>query len=414
VEIVPSKEEYKALEEKSEKITEYLERALRKKKIGANVFVGGSFAKKTLVKKESHDIDIYVRFDLRYENISSYLETVVNEAFKRHKKLKIEKIHGSRDYFRVIVSPSLTFEIIPVSEIAHPRESRNVTDLSYFHVRYFKKQLPEFNREVALAKTFCRSAGVYGAESYIHGFSGYALECLIYYYGSFVKMLRALVSLKDRTIIDPAKFYGKKESPLIFMNESKLLSPIILIDPTWKERNALAALSKESFEVFQNAARAFLARPSVSYFEFHPIHRTTLERFVRNKKAEILHIRLTTDKQAGDIAGTKLKKFFEFLANELSKEFEVITKVFQYDNREHAEVFYVVKAKREVIKIGPPVKMEKHASAFRKIHKKVFEKDGFLHARIKTSGSAKEYMSKFVKGSLKKMKEMSVKKLEVG
>ncbi len=415
LDFAPAKEDYVLLEKTSKEVVEALSKAIRKKKIGAEVFVGGSFAKRTMVKKESHDVDVYIRFDWRYEDLSPLLEKIVREAFGKRKTLCIEKIHGSRDYFRVFFSEHLAFEIIPVLAIKHPRESRNVTDLSFFHVRYFKrvvKKNERFNAEVALAKTFCRAHGVYGAESYIHGFSGYALECLIQYYGSFLKMLRALVKVKDRIIIDLEKQYTKKESPLILMNESKLQSPVVLIDTTWRERNALAALSLESFEVFQKAARAFLKHPQKSFFAFHPVNRKSLEPFAKAKKAEILHVRFTTDKQPGDIAGTKLKKFFEFLGHELSKEFEVFTHVFQYDDQEHAEVFYVVKAKKEIVRIGPPVNLENHAKAFRKEHRQVFEKNGFLHTYVRTAPNVRVFLEYFRKHSSDKIKAMHITEIE--
>ncbi len=407
----PSEEDYSTLEEKGREIVDKLESVIKKKKIGAEVFLGGSFAKRTMVKKDIHDIDIYVRFDWRYGDLSSILEKIVNSSFGKRKNQVVEKIHGSRDYFKVIFSDSLTFEIIPVLSIKHPRESRNVTDLSYFHVKYFKKfakKQKQFNGEVALAKTFCRAHGVYGAESYIQGFSGYALECLIAHYGSFLKMLRSLVKVKDRMIIDLEKQYSKKESPLILMNESKLMSPIVLIDPTWRERNALAALSKESFEVFQKAAREFLAHPRKSDFVFHPVSRKSFDNIAHKKKAEILHLNFKTDKQAGDIAGTKLKKFFTFFGNELTKEFDVFSHIFQYNEKENAEVFYIVKAKKEIVEIGPPVNLAKHAKAFRKCHKQVFEKNGFLHTYVKTAPSARAFLEHFRKNSSKKMEDMHI------
>ncbi|MBM3233280.1 hypothetical protein FJZ18_03900 [Candidatus Pacearchaeota archaeon] len=416
LDLTPIENQYKWLEEESKKVVEKLKISLRKNKIGAEVFLGGSFAKRTMVKKQVHDIDVYVRFDQRYEELSSILERVVHNAFGKNRDIKIDKIHGSRDYFRLNFSSYLSFEIIPVISIKHPREARNVTDLSYFHVKYFKKYIarhPEFNNEVALAKTFCRAQGVYGAESYIQGFSGYALECLILYYGSFLKMIRALSKAEKRIVIDPEKQYGKKDNLLILMNESKLQSPIILIDPTWKERNALAALSRESFEVFKKAAGEFIRRPSKEYFIFHAIDKKELEKLALENKAELLHLNISTDKQAGDIAGTKLKKFFEFLSLELIKEFEIFSKAFQYDCDESAEIYFVLKAKKEIVKIGPPLKMEKHANAFRKEHKNVFKKNGFLHARVKTSGSARECINKFLKTSWKKMKEMSITGIKI-
>ena len=51
------------------------------------------------------------------------------------------------------------------------------------------------------------------------------------------------------------------------MNESKRQNPIVLIDPTWKERNALAALSRETFEKFQESLRKFMRKPGIEYLK---------------------------------------------------------------------------------------------------------------------------------------------------
>ena len=59
------------------------------------------------------------------------------------------------------------------------------------------------------------------------------------------------------------------------LNSAKLNSPIILVDPTYKQRNALAALSDETFEKFKSACKKFLKNPSLKSFE---IKKTNLER----------------------------------------------------------------------------------------------------------------------------------------
>ena len=51
------------------------------------------------------------------------------------------------------------------------------------------------------------------------------------------------------------------------LNDAKLHSPIILVDPTYKQRNVLAALSKETFEIFQTECRKFIKKPSLYSFE---------------------------------------------------------------------------------------------------------------------------------------------------
>src|SRR3989344_5865150 len=99
------------------------------------------------------------------------------------------RIHGSRDYFVVKENNNFEFEIIPTLKIKKPSEAKNIIDLSYFHVNYVRNKLKnkKLADEIKLAKAFIHYSDCYGAESYINGFSGYAVELLVIYYGSFTK-----------------------------------------------------------------------------------------------------------------------------------------------------------------------------------------------------------------------------------
>ena len=346
------KDTLKFLKEEGNKMIRLLQQELKKEKIAAEVFVGGSYAKGTFVRGDFYDIDIFIRFDWRYEDLSSILDKVLKKVSKKN-KLKLEKIHGSRDYFRILLGRDVIFEIIPVVKIKKPREARNVTDLSYSHVRYVRTKLRKNNlaREIILAKQFCKAQKSYGAESYIMGFSGYALECLVIYYGSFEKMLKALAKVKvgERLIIDQAKLYKKKDEVLFEMNEGKLGSPIILVDPTWKERNAMAALSRETFEKFQDSARKFLKKPSKEFFIIKKFDVEALKKKAKRTKGEFLHIKLKTGKQPGDIAGTKLKKFSNYLSKEISRYFNLEDREFNYGGENAADLYLIAKSKKEIM-----------------------------------------------------------------
>jgi len=411
---VPEEEE-KIIREDTKIFLNALKSEIEKKKISAVPFLGGSFAKGTLAKKEVYDVDIFMRFDWKNEYISDILEGLLKEVGKQ-RGLKVTKLHGSRDYFRV-GSGKYVFEVIPVMLIKKPREARNVTDLSYFHVNYVKKNVKgtKLGREIALAKKFCDANKVYGAESYIQGFSGYALECLIIYYKSFEKMLKEFVKVKlgKRLVLDPEKLYKKKDDVLFEINESKLHSPVILVDPTWKERNVLAALSKSTLGKFQEAAKAFLKRPSKSYFEKKKFDIGYFEKLAKKRKGEVVHVKLKTDRQEGDVAGTKMKKFSNFLGKQIGKYFEVLEMEFEYAGGKEGDAYYVVKSRGEVVKIGPPVKLEKHAAEFKKENKKTFEKNGLLHSRVKVDFSANDFVKKFINESKGKIKEMAIVDLKV-
>ncbi|MBS3065963.1 nucleotidyltransferase domain-containing protein [Candidatus Pacearchaeota archaeon] len=406
----------KILKEESKRVVSILKEELKKSKVSAEVFIGGSFAKNTLIKGEFYDVDIFVRFDWRYEKLSEILERVLEKIAKKN-KLKLESLHGSRDYFRIIIRDNIIFEIVPVVKIKKPKEARNVTDLSYFHVNYVKNKIRKGNlsREIVLAKQFCKARKIYGAESYVNGFSGYAIECLIINYKSFEKMLKELVKVKigERIVIDSAKHYKKKEDVLFEMNESKLGSPIILVDPTWKERNALAALSRETFERFQDAAKKFLKHPSKEFFVIRKFDIQSFKNNARKSNAELVKIEITTNKQPGDIAGTKMKKFSSYLEKELRRYFDILEKEFEYSGENSAKLYLSAKSKGEIIRTGPPKDFEAHAKSFRKANKNVFEKNGVLHARVKINFTAKKFISDFLKKYNKTIKSMGITGLEL-
>ncbi len=407
------KKEISEIRKRANYFVEMIKKSISRNGIDADVFVGGSFAKGTITKNQEYDIDIFVRFGWKYESLSDILEGLLRDVGKSM-KISIFRMHGSRDYFRFDAGDRISFEIIPVVRIKKVREARNVTDLSYFHVNYVKRNLNKnIAREINLAKKFCKARRVYGAESYINGFSGYGLECLIIYYKSFEKMIRELVKIKERIVIDPAKHYKKKENVFYEMNESKLNGPIILVDPTWKERNVLAALNWESFMKFQSDCKRFLKNPSGKFFEFESIDEKKILEFAKSKKAEFVHVILETNRQEGDIAGTKLKKFAQFLEREISKYFEVLSKEFSYSLGRKADFYIVAKSKREIIRIGPPKEMKKGASEFRKKNKNVFEKNGILHAKVRVDFSTREFLEKFSREEKKKINEMSITNLTV-
>lgn len=343
-------EEFTKLEKETEILIDKLKEKIKKRRIKADVFLGGSLAKRTILKREKYDVDIFVRFDKKYRDneISCLLEKIV----------KGKRIHGSRDYF-LVKKGRITFEIIPVIKIRKAKEARNVTDLSYFHVSYVKNKIarkPELADEILLAKHFCYANRCYGAESYIKGFSGYALELLVIYYKSFTNLIKAVAKSKEQIILDPEKHYKNREDILSQLNEAKLASPIIFVDPTFKERNAIASLSKEAFLKFQDICKSFLKKPNLKFFEEKEI----------NRKNYNLILIARTNKQEGDIAGSKLKKFYNFLSLELEKYFSIKSKEFDYKDGKEANLYFNIKAKKERILEGPPINALENVLAFKK------------------------------------------------
>ena len=393
----------------------HLEQEIKLNNIDADVFVGGSFAKGTFLKSDNYDIDIFVRFDWKYVQLSESLERIIIPLCKKL-NLKSEVIHGSRDYFRVYHPNSNGyFEIIPVTRIKKPKEERNITDLTYFHGPYITKRIKKLEDQVRLAKQFFKAQRAYGAETYVRGFSGYTVELLIIKYKSFLKMIRELTKFDStqRNVIDIEKAYKNKNDVFIHVNEAKLHSPIILIDPTYKERNALAALSRETLAKIQKSIKLFLKRPSPKYFVISEPSIEILKKNALKKKQQFIEITLSTNKQHGDIAGTKMKKFAEVLHRELNLSFEVKNTDFFYSGEKTSNFYISLVPKKEIVRIGPPMEMKKHVSRFKSQHSSTFVKNKRIHAKLLVIKDARAFLDAWKIANKKMISQMNIVSMKI-
>ena len=364
--ISPSRSEILKLSKASKNFIELLKRE------GVKAYVGGSLAKRTVIKTnglssfidnfgELQDVDIFAVFD--YSEDIKKLEGILK---KINLPGKLKKVHGSRDYFQIICDEVL-LEVIPVVKNNDPELAKNITDVSLSHVKYVVgevKKNPEIADEIRLAKAFCHANRCYGAEGYVKGFSGYSLEVLVIYFGGFVKFLKGI---DKKRIIDPLKHFRSDREILSELNASKLNCPVILIDPTYKYRNISAGLGNESFEKLVKVAGDFLKSPSLDFFKRKEIDVEGMKKLAKNRKAKFVEIDLRTDRQEGDIAGTKMKKLLGFFAKELvRKQQKVLRKEFDYLGEQKAKGYLVVEEKIEIELRGPPVGLDDAVKSFKK------------------------------------------------
>ncbi len=404
--------DFKKINELTKILCEDLKNRFEKNAINAEIFIGGSLAKKTIIKKEKYDIDVFVRFDETYSDkkISIILGKILK---KKILDKKAEKIHGSRDYYQLKID-SLIFEIIPVLKINNPNQAKNITDLSYFHVNYLLKKIrknEKLVKEIQITKSFIDSQDCYGAESYIQGFSGYAIELLICHYKSFLKFIKKISENKgEKIIIDDKKFYKNKKQILEELNESKINGPMILIDPTFKERNALAGLSTNTFEKLKNQSKLFLKNPNKNYF----IKKNELKQALKKYKEKLKVLIVKTNKQKGDIAGTKLKKFFRIFILELKKEFKIEISGFKYNERKNLAYYYfILKKKNPEIAKGPPLNKKMNFEKFKQIHPDFFVKKNISYRKIMHETNLREFLENFLKKQKILIKNMDIKKIKL-
>ncbi len=405
-----SPEEDFKIKKKVETFLESLKKIL--KNIDAKIFIGGSFAKGTSIKKEMIDVDIFLRFNKNYtEKEISKLMIYIMKNFKEAKK-----IHGSRDYLIVSPTKELSLELIPVLSITKPKEAQNITDLSYFHVAYLKKKTKskKILEEIKLTKAFCTSCGCYGAESFIHGFSGYSLELLIIYYKSFLKLIKEISKKSEKKIvIDIEKKFKKASDIFLDLNGAKLDSPIILIDPTYKYRNVTASLSKETFEKFQKYCKSFLKKPSEKYFRKSVVNLEKIKKEAERKNYEFINIKTTTDKQEGSIAGSKLHKFHKILKTNIERLFYIKKSGFIYDLGKISKNFFVLKRKSELLFSGPFIKDENNVKKFKKRHRRTFEKNGRVYSKEENKWKIKEFINFWEEENKKLFKDMNITEIKV-
>jgi len=412
--IKPSNKELNIINYSLKEFLIKIKKEIKESKINAEIFIGGSFAKNTLIKKNIYDVDVFLRFDKKYktEDISNLTEKLLK---KINKNTDILRVHGSRDYFRVNINPFFYFELIPVIKVKSSEDYENITDLSYSHVKYIKQKIKseKLLGGVRLAKSFCYANNCYGAESYIRGFSGYSLELLIYHYGTFLKFISEMIKIKDKKVIDIEKHHKNKQSVLMDLNSSKLGSPIVLIDPTYKQRNTLAALSQETFNEFKKQAKKFLQNPSKKAFEKKEINLENIKNNAGKKHHEFILLKAETDKQEGDIAGSKLLKFYHTLNSEIQRYFEVKNKGFIYEREKTANYFFVVKKKNKIILQGPNKNDKDNVAKFRTRHKNVFIKKDKFYALEKTNLTINEFIENWSKKYKKRLKEMYIEDLNI-
>lgn len=370
---------------------------LRLKKVGKlDAYVGGSLAKNTLVKKARQDIDIFVVFDYS-EDMLGFEKTL------RKMKLKgeLSRIHGSRDYFHVDYG-DVVLEIIPVVRCEDLELAENVTDMSLSHVKYVCGEIekkPELADEIRLAKAFCQANRCYGAEGYVRGFSGYSLEVLVIYFGSFVKFLKGVSKKK---VVDSSKHFRNEREVVREINSSKLQGPLVVVDPTYKYRNVCAGLGRRSFERFLKVGKEFLKSPGLDAFVKKGVDVELMKELSKKKKARFLELELKTDRQSGDIAGTKMKKVFDFFVSELVRNGQdVLESDFDYEGfGQEARGFLVVKEVKEVEVRGPSVGLEDASRRFCSANKGCYKKGNFWFWKKRVS--VKDVLG-FVKSKEKEM-----------
>jgi len=379
---VPNATETKRVNSLVKEVISKVSSALKRQGISAKIVVGGSVAKGTWLPGVS-DMDFFVifnysKFSDKSAQLSNFAEKILRKAFRN-----LQRMGGSRDYFSARYK-DYQLEFVPVLDISAGKEAKNITDYSPLHVAWVAKRAKNKD-DIRLAKQFMKSCGVYGAESYISGFSGHAVDILVAHYGSFERFLRAAAKWKDHEFLDPQKHYKNSQEAMESVSQSKIIGPLFIVDPIEKGRNAAAALGKEKYNLFRSSVRKFLTKPTVEYFVEKEPSLKDLASKARGRS--LIVFERATPKGKPDIVGAEMKHVFELLEKRFAgNDFVVKEKRWSLNNKTLFWFYFDSKPlSKTKLHWGPPVKLaQNHAESFKKAWKghKIVKKKGHFVVEI--------------------------------
>ena len=311
--IKPTDDERQHINDVSSKIMNFLQKCCDDNDINAKVNLVGSVAKNTALKGKS-DIDIFIAFPL--DTDKKYLkETGLELAHKCCSEFKSQPQHhfASHPYVTTDIE-ECEVDIVPCYEIENGNQLKSAVDRTILHTKYVKSNLNENQQdEVLLLKRFMAMTGTYGSEFKVGGFAGYLCELFIIHYGSFEQTLKAAVNWQYGEIIDLKKY----ETSNLFKD------PLIVIDPTDKNRNVAAALRLNKMAEFIQSARNYLSSKNKKDY-FYPLKRNLNKQNILNefktRNSELIAIKFNIPDIPLDTLHPQLRKTCEAIERKLNKE----------------------------------------------------------------------------------------------
>ena len=350
--IKPTAEEKQHVDKVSLDIMNFLQKTCDEKGIDAKVALVGSVAKNTALKGKS-DIDIFIAFPL--DTDKNYL---------KDKGLELAHLccdeFGSDAQHHFASHPYVTTEIrdcevdiVPCYAIEDGSQLKSAVDRTILHTRYVKENLKESQEdEVLLLKRFMAMTGTYGSEFKVGGFAGYLCELLIINYGDFESTLKSAINWKYGHIIDLEK-YG---------TAGNFKDPLIVIDPTDKNRNVGAALRLDKMAEFIQSARNYIFGDNKKDY-FYPLKRDLNKDDILNefkqRGSDLIAFRFDIPDMPLDTLHPQLRKTCEALERKLnSEEFNVFKADYWSDEFENCVILLEMttsKINNIKVNVGPKV-----------------------------------------------------------
>lgn len=264
---------------------------------------GGSYVKGTWLPKKA-DIDIFVKFE-KSTSDKKFVEISKKIGFDSMKKFKPYVRYSEHPYVEATIK-NTKVNVVPCYDVKKG-QWQSAADRSPFHTKFMLESLTGVMKdEVRLLKNFLSCNKIYGSEIAKQGISGYVAEVLVLHYGSFQEVVKSIAKLKKNYVI------GKPTK--------KFDTSIKIIDPIDSNRNLGAAISNENLGKFILASRAFIKKPSMSFFKI----KQNQQIFKKNLENSIV-IKFNYKQRSPDIIWGQVKRAASSLAVQLEIEgFQVL------------------------------------------------------------------------------------------
>jgi tRNA nucleotidyltransferase (CCA-adding enzyme) len=408
--IRPSDKERHRLKTLAQRLIERINSIGKAEGLNVNGILVGSSARGTWISGE-HDLDIFIMFPPHVER--QYLE---EKGLYIARRIALEgdcfeERYAEHPYIHAVID-GFEVDLVPAFNVENAAQIKSAVDRTPFHNKYVASRIGGLEDDVLLLKQFQKGSGVYGSELKTHGFSGYLVELLVIYYGSFEKVLKAACDWKFGTLID-IENHG-------IINHK---DPLIMIDPTDPARNVAAALSPDNMCIFMDRACDFLKNPDGSYFHIsilQPLGDKDLEYLIFTRGTSLIAVEFEAPDEVEDVLFPQLYKL-EGSCHEMLERYDFRVYNSGVWAKEKAIVLYELESATlpNVKKhTGPMVGTKEHASAFKSKYdhanklSNVYIRDGKYMVEIprKYSSARKLVESEILKCGLGKHIGVSMKK----
>jgi tRNA nucleotidyltransferase (CCA-adding enzyme) len=388
--VIPSEKLQKQKDAIVERVIKLVQRQIVNYPQVTGIEIVGSYAKGTWLPQKA-DVDIFIKFQ---NDVSE------REFAELGKRIGFAALKDFGPYVRYAEHPFVEAQVddtrvnlVPCYDVIQGNW-KSSADRSPFHTRYMIKSLSEQMRnEVRLLKAFLKANDIYGAEIAKQGFSGYVSEVLVLAFGSFEGVIEAIANLKQGQVI------GK--------TAKSFDTPIIIIDPIDENRNLGAAISIENVGKFVLAARAFLKKPSLSFFKKK---RPQIKSKTTLKNVIVVSFRYKP--RSPDIIWGQIKRASTSLATQIEQGgFSVLRKSAVISDDNMASLLFLLRSTeldRHRVRAGPNFFTAEHVEKFVKSNKKKstamwINEEGKIHSLQKRHRvDAVSFVKNLIKNNLEK------------